>query len=113
MNTLSQLGAAHTSYGTATIQVGRYPAGGATCVQLITSGDGSPEPLAMLSCNLVPDGARLAADEFTVKVWLENAPLIQPLLGCGLFEDTGRRIPTGFVEAPVWRMLDPAHVPAC
>jgi hypothetical protein len=33
------------------------------------------------------------------------------MLATGLFEDTGRRVPSGHVVAPVWRIKDPANVP--
>mgnify|MGYP001228047524 CR=1 FL=1 len=106
------IGTAATPYGSASIHVGRYPKGGAIYVQLYTVGDDYPEPLATLSTNLVPYGTSLADDEFSVKSWSENAPLIEPLLATGLFEDTGRRTPTGYASAPTWRIKDPLHVPA-
>ena len=39
------------------------------------------------------------------------AEAIPPILASGLFQDTGARITTGFVQAPVWRLRDPAHIP--
>ena len=59
------IGRIDTPYGSATIVVGRYPAGGAIAIQLST----------------------------------------------GLFQDTGKRVPSGHVVSPVWRILDPANVP--
>lgn len=97
------------SYGAASIEVGRYPHGGAIYVQLMCK-DG--EPLGTFSTNLVPYGASLQRDEFTVKSWGENEPLVESMLATGMFEDTGRRVESGFVQAPVWRMRDPANVPA-
>jgi hypothetical protein len=49
-------------------------------------------------------GAVLRPDEITVRTWNENAPLRAPLLATGLFIDTGRREPTGYVQAKVWRL---------
>lgn len=46
----------------------------------------------------------LAEGEFLVKTWSENAPLRQPMLDTGLFEDTGRRVSTGFCRAEVWKL---------
>jgi len=103
------LGTVSTPYGDARIVIGRYPKGGAIAVQLLLGDD--PDDGWTLSTNLVSYGARVATDEFTVKSWSENEPLIEPMLATGLFEDTGRRCPSGFVEAPVWRVKDPAHVP--
>jgi len=107
---LPSIGSVQTPYGQASIHIGRYPKGGAIYVQLYTE-DGD-EPLATLSCNLVPYGAVLADDEFSVKSWSENEPLIDSMLATGLFEDTGRSTPTGFAVAPTWRIAKPQLVPA-
>lgn len=107
------IGSVQTPYGLASIHIGRYPKGGAIYVQLYTAVDDEPpEPLATLSCNLVPYGAVLSDDEFSVKSWSENEPLIDSMLATGLFEDTGRRTPTGFAVAPTWRITNPQLVPA-
>jgi hypothetical protein len=68
--------------------------------------------LATFSTNLVPYGASVAEDEFCVKTWSENEVLVAPMLATGLFEDTCRRVPSGYVVAPVWRIKDPANVPS-
>lgn len=60
------------------------------------------EPWGTFSVNL-PDSP-IEADEVIVKAWGENEALRAPMLATGLFEDTGKRIETGFVEAEVWRM---------
>ena len=44
----------------------------------------------------------LAPGEFLAKVWSENEEIAAVALKSGLFIDTGRRIPMGFVEAQVW-----------
>jgi hypothetical protein len=109
------LGHIATPFGRAAILVGRYssgsPAGGPIAIQLFDDDD-PPEPLATFSTNLAPYGAVLADDEFCVKTWSENEVLVAPMFATGLFEDTGRRIPTGYVVAPVWRIKDPANVPS-
>lgn len=109
-----RIGHVSTPYGGAAILVGRYPSsspvGGAIAIQLVDDEDPS-EPLATFSTNLVPFGAAVADDEFCVKTWSENEVLVAPMLATGLFEDTGRRVPSGYVVAPVWRIKDPAHVP--
>lgn len=60
------------------------------------------EPWGLLTVN-IPQ-AHLDEGEILVKTWEENAPLREPALASGLFEDTGRRVPIGFVEAEVWRL---------
>lgn len=111
MSTPQQLiGRIDTPYGSAAILVGRYPAGGAIAIQLV--GDDEPtEPLATFSTNLVAYGAQVSCDEFCVKTWSENGVLVAPMLSTGLFEDTGKRVPSGYVVSPVWRIKDPANVP--
>ena len=111
MNAQQQIiGRVATPYGSATVLVCRYPAGGAIAIQLV-SNDELTEPMATFSTNLVPHGAEIAADEFCVKTWSENEVFVSPMLSTGLFEDTGKRVPSGYVVAPVWRIKDPAYVP--
>lgn len=104
------IGRIDTPYGSATILVGRYPAGGAIAIQLVAD-DEPTEPMATFSTNLVAYGAQVSCDEFCVKTWSENEVLVAPMFSTGLFEDTGKRVPSGYVVSPVWRIRDPAHVP--
>jgi len=104
------IGRIDTPYGSASILVGRYPAGGAIAIQLVAN-DEPAEPMATFSTNLVSCGAQVSCDEFCVKTWSENEVLVAPMLSTGLFEDTGKRVPSGYVVSPVWRIKDPAHVP--
>lgn len=59
------------------------------------------EPFGKLTVNLPHEP--LEPNETFVKTWAENEVFREPILACGLFEDTGKRVPTGFVEAEVWR----------
>ena len=104
------IGRIDTPYGSAAILVGRYPAGGAIAIQLVAD-DEQAEPMATFSTNLVPYGTQVSCDEFCVKTWSENEVFVAPMLSTGLFEDTGKRVPSGYVVSPVWRIKDPAHVP--
>ena len=103
------IGRVMTPFGEALVRVGPYPAGGAIAVQLV--GVGTAEPPGVFSTNLVPYGARVGDTEFCAKVWSENEPLVEPMPASGLFEDTGRVEPSGYVLAPVWRIKNPEHVP--
>lgn len=62
------------------------------------------EPLGILTVNVVDHFP--APGEVYVKTWSENSEWAPSLLTTGLFEDTGRRIHTGFVEAQVWKYSD-------
>lgn len=63
-----------------------------------------PEQFATITVNL--PNAELEEGEFLVKTWTENEWVPQ-LLNSGIFEDTGKRVPTGFVKAQVWRLKTP------
>jgi hypothetical protein len=60
-------------------------------------------PFATLSVNL-PNEPAPPEGCFWAKTWSENQPLRAPALASGLFEDTGRRTRTGFVQAELWRL---------
>lgn len=64
-------------------------------------------PYGTVSAN-VP-GYPLDDDEVLVKTWDENAAARQPLLASGVFKDTGKRVPCGFVEAEVWKIVNPTR----
>lgn len=96
-------------HGRALVRAGRYPHGGDIAITLVDAT--TFEPIATFSTNLTAAGAKLDRDAFTVKSWSENEALVAPMLASGLFQDTGARIATGFVRAPVWRVKDPAHIP--
>ncbi|MGH6639174.1 MAG: hypothetical protein ACREXN_01115 [Polaromonas sp.] len=78
----------------------RYSVGPARWFVLATD---EGEPFGTVTVN-VP-GYPLADDEVLVKTWEENAPARQPLLNSGVFSDTGKRVPCGYVEAEVWKLL--------
>jgi hypothetical protein len=69
------------------------------------------EPIANLSTNLAVYNRSTAPDAAGVKVWSENAPIIETLLASGLFTDTGERVTAEYVDTPIWRLLNPEHVP--
>lgn len=59
------------------------------------------EPWGTLS-KILP-GVTLDPGEVLIKTYAENEPFRQPLLDSGLFEDTGKRVPSGFIKLEVWR----------
>lgn len=106
---MNYIGQARLSSGeTVHVHVGRYVGGGDIAVQLYTV-DG--EPYGRLSTNLTDKPVPLEDDQFVVKTWSENAPIIEAMRTCGLFVDTGEFAGEPGSEAPVWRLKDPAHVP--
>jgi hypothetical protein len=61
------------------------------------------EPYATLSVN-IPDAPEPPEGHFYAKTWSENEHIRVPALESGLFEDSGMRLPIGFVEAEVWKL---------
>ena len=71
---------------------------GRTAIQYMASEN---EVMSVLTVNL--PNAELKEDEFAIKNWSENEQTAKAAMKSGVFEDTGEKIRTGFVEAPIWR----------
>ena len=69
---------------------------------LVVSSDG--EPLATLTVNL--PNHRLEPGEFFVKNYSENIGIAEAAMASGLFEATGKEVPHGWVNIPVWRFKE-------
>lgn len=67
------------------------------------------EPVGKLTVCL--PGSRLGSREVLVKTWSENQNLARAALGSKIFEDTGKRIATGYTEAQVWRVSEDYDFP--
>lgn len=82
----------------------RYDADGTPALKMMCKGDYGQEPLATITVCLAPKRVPLKQGEFIIKTWSENASLTHELFKSGLFSDTGRREPTGYVLAEIWKM---------
>ncbi|HUT79506.1 MAG TPA: hypothetical protein VM285_17550 [Polyangia bacterium] len=89
-----------TRWGRADVVRGEY-GNGRLALQLLGP---NGRAIAVLTVNLPEE--ELAEGEFFVKTWRENEGIAAAALASGLFVDTGRRVPTGFVEAQVWRFAE-------
>jgi len=59
---------------------------------------------AVISC-CIPEYIELEEGEILIKSWSENEEVVNFLRETSeKFSDTGRRVPTGHVEAEVWKM---------
>lgn len=87
-----------TPYGEAELRMGFY-GNDRVAIQLVDAE--TEEPVGKLTVNLPEE--KLGEGEFFVKTWSENRQIAASCLACGVFEDTGRRVPTGRVQAQVWR----------
>ena len=78
-----------------------YFKGEATAIVAV---DDSEQVYGKLTIN-IPE-VELKDYEILVKTWAENERLAAAVLKTGLFEDTGLKVKTGFVEAQIWRIND-------
>ena len=79
-----------------------YGNGRKTIVASCRNENGFIEPFGKLTVN-VPD-VELEDDEIIVKDWSENVEFAEACFNTGLFEDTGKKVKTGFAQAPIWRI---------
>ena len=75
---------------------------GARAIQIVSEGD---EPFATLTVNIPHASCMIEKDEVLVKTWSENEEIANELRDCGIFQDTGKRVSTGFVQAEIWKVL--------
>jgi hypothetical protein len=87
-------------YGPCLVMRGTYEATG-NAAYFIQDVGGSP--IATVSVNMPDHGWLLEDDEFFAKTWSENEQVAEQLLAQGVFEDTGKRVPSGFVQVHVWK----------
>ena len=81
--------------------VTKYLQGGALALRIVTD-NVVQESYAILTVNI--PGTKLSDNEILVKTWSENEATALAALNTGLFQDTGKRIRTGFVEAEIWQV---------
>ena len=91
-------------WGAVVVEQAQYH-NGRLALLLTGTGQYACEPIGKLTVNLSDDDP-LANGEFFVKTWSENERIAEDALASGLFVDTGRRVPTGRVEAQVWRFAE-------
>ena len=80
-----------------------YPAGGATALYLTDRLDGGH--VATATVNVPKANTALAIGAVLIKDYGENSGMMDALEDAGVVGNTGRRVPTGFTEAKVARML--------
>jgi hypothetical protein len=89
---------------TLVLRTGQYDTGRLAVFAMCEDG----EPYGTLTVHLPDDP--IEAGLIHVKTWGGNQPMAHGALASGAFEDTGKRVKTGHVEAQVWRVL--ATLPA-
>ena len=78
----------------------RYSQGNGLAIQI----ESDYEPYTMLSVNI--PGVPLEDGEVIIKTWSENELIAEFLRGSEWFEDTGKRVQTGFVHAEIWKIRE-------
>lgn len=64
-------------------------------------------PFAVLTINL--PHTELQDDEFIVKTWAENEDIVDCIRKLDIFEETSKRVKTGFCVAEIWKLKEQAH----
>ena len=100
------IGTIVTEYGPCDLRAltGAYRIGKTRSVRLEGTDDGHWSPYATLSVSLPEHAHMLEEDEFFVKLWSENAELVELLDITDVFTDTGKSVIHGFNDVPVWKL---------
>lgn len=83
-----------------TLAKGRYAATNGVSLQLMCE-DGSLMAVATICLS----GVTLEEGEVIVKDYSENSGMLDALVKAGVVVDTGRRVASGFINAPVCKLL--------
>lgn len=105
MRTIRLLGKLDTNYGVADVMLTSYDSDPDVPAIVLVNAE-SGETIAVLSVNLPDDKQVLQPGCFFAKTWSENERIAETALASGLFVDTGLRVPTGYVSAQVWRIVE-------
>ncbi len=99
------------SHYTCKAQITRYRSGGGNAIQLVAAADDpeneiyAGEPIATASINLP---IALESDEVIIKDYSENEGMVDALVAAGIIGKPLRYVSSGFIEAPVCKLLVPA-----
>jgi len=83
-----------------TIKITKYPHNGQLAILLNDANDGMP--IATATTCIHHD---YQENETAIKNWSENEGMLAALISSGLVSDTGKRIPCGYVEAAIVKIL--------
>lgn len=83
------------------LEFGKYANNNRLAITLKSSKSG--EPMMIATVNLIDEP--LTDDCVHIKNWSENKGILDSLVKAGIIEDTGQKIPTGYVEANLCKLL--------
>jgi hypothetical protein len=87
-----------TKYGLCTVKKHKYQTNGNLGLSLVDE-DGCP--ITYISTNILP----LAENEFCANIFNIGSTLWNDIATSGLFEKTGEKVPSGFCEYPVYKLV--------
>lgn len=83
-----------------TVQFGEYP-NGRTAIELVVKKTG--EPMTVASVNL--PFHHLESDEIAIKNYSENEGVLEALVAAKIISEPVRFISTGFIQAPICKLI--------
>jgi len=87
-----------TNYGVCKVKKHKYQTNGNLALSLI---DETGQPVVYITTNVIP----LAENEFLGNVNNMGSTLWNDIVASGLFEETGEKVPSGFCEYPVCKLV--------
>ena len=87
-----------TNHGICSVKKNKYPSNGNLFLGLV---DETGQSVANITTNVIP----LAENEFLANVNNIGPTLWSEIVASGLFEETGEKVPSGFCEYPVCKLV--------
>ena len=87
-----------TNYGVCTVKKFKYQTNGNLALSLV---DETGQPVVYITTNIFP----MAEDEFCANYYNMGATLWNDIVTSGLFEMTGEKVPSGYCEYPVCKLV--------
>lgn len=83
------------------VQLEKYNNNGRTAITLIDTEDNGP----VATCTINLDDVQLTDDEVIIKDYSENEGMLDCLIAAGIVSDPIRYVDSGFIKAPVCKLL--------
>jgi hypothetical protein len=87
-----------TNYGVCKVKKFKYQTNGNLALSLV---DETGQPVVYITTNIFP----MAEDEFCANYYNMGATLWNDIVTSGLFEMTGEKVPSGYCEYPVCKLV--------
>lgn len=87
-----------TNYGVCKVNKHKYQTNGNLALSLV---DETGQPVVYITTNIFP----MSEDEFCANYYNMGATLWNDIVASGLFEQTGEKVPSGYCEYPVCKLV--------